>query len=340
MFHLTFSHALMLLSDILALYIGMVVFVAFIAVIQFITGKIMGYMLLVFRLPFISFVYENGRITTKISSKNICPYCAMTKIDSTKTEDLIYGFLPTVIYVVTSVTLFFLLINKVPRFIQIMLIFGIIYAAVASALTLYVVYINFFSRSEKAKIQQDIIKQRKLIQAGVRPGEMTFFTHDPEIRKYNSLDFPIYVTAANIRYNYFLDRGEYDKLAPYAQIFAMNLPVSNTLIHGYISIIYELIFFYSYIQPDPVSARKLFDRCKEQLENDMDINGRRVLAYYFFGTERSLMGAEQAAREGLACAHLYPHRGIAKLEEELLHRLLAQIENIRQNEANRPTVSP
>ncbi|MDO5718236.1 MAG: hypothetical protein Q4P34_04550 [Tissierellia bacterium] len=92
------------------------------------------------------------------------------------------------------------------------------------------------------------------------------------------------------------------------------------------SIIYEFIYYYSFIARDNFTASKFYAEIEDKIEVDHDINARRVLAYYNY---YSLLDPEKAAdyaQAGLAVADDYPISGIAKMEIEALNNLLEKIE--------------
>lgn len=95
------------------------------------------------------------------------------------------------------------------------------------------------------------------------------------------------------------------------------------------SFVYELIFYYSYIIGDKLKAAKLFSEVENSLEKDMDINGRRVLAYYYYSAHLDFEKAKYYAEQGLEVADKYPVKGNAIMEEKLLNDLLEMIKTGR-----------
>ncbi len=91
------------------------------------------------------------------------------------------------------------------------------------------------------------------------------------------------------------------------------------------SIIYELIFYYCYIIGDKLKATKFFAGIENRLEKDMDINARRILAYYYYSAHLDLDKAKYYAEQGLEVADKYPIRGIGMMEKQLLNDLLEKI---------------
>lgn len=92
------------------------------------------------------------------------------------------------------------------------------------------------------------------------------------------------------------------------------------------SIIYELIFYYCYIIGDKLKATKYFVDIENRLEKDMDINARRILAYYYYSARLDLDKAKYYAEQGLEVADKYPIKGIGIMEKQLLNDLLKKIE--------------
>ena len=57
----------------------------------------------------------------------------------------------------------------------------------------------------------------------------------------------------------------------------------------------------------------------------MDINARRILAYYYYSAHLDLDKAKYYAEQGLEVADKYPIRGIGMMEKQLLNDLLEKI---------------
>lgn len=79
----------------------------------------------------------------------------------------------------------------------------------------------------------------------------------------------------------------------------------------------ELIFYYSYLEKDLNKAERYKNQAPSMIENDMDLNGRRVYAYYLYGKEADTDKILEVIAEGLAVAQEYPMPGNIPMETKL-----------------------
>ena len=92
-----------------------------------------------------------------------------------------------------------------------------------------------------------------------------------------------------------------------------------------IGFVYEMIYFYSIVQPNLQKAEYYHSRIEEHLGNDMDCNGCRVLAAYLYGTKKGREGALKEIQRGLMVADKFRPQGQAKMEKKLLLKLRDRI---------------
>ena len=64
----------------------------------------------------------------------------------------------------------------------------------------------------------------------------------------------------------------------------------------------ELIFYYSYLEKDLSKVERYKNQAPSMIENNMDLNGRRVYAYYLYGKEAVTDKILEVIVEGLAVA--------------------------------------
>lgn len=83
----------------------------------------------------------------------------------------------------------------------------------------------------------------------------------------------------------------------------------------------ELIFYYSYLEKDLSKAERYKNQAPSMIENDMDLNGRRVYAYYLYGKEADTDKILEVIAEGLAVAQEYQMPGNIPMETKLLQYL-------------------
>ncbi len=313
--------AYFMIYGVLGIFAGFVFYSLLYAVVKLIVGILTG-------AEFVSFVFlvfyikkENGKITFKTANPQYNSVCNMKYKDmELKTEfvySLIFAAVSTVITVILAV---FTIKSGLPAFIKSMTIWMLILSAVCLAYSVYLMAnINDPAMQSMAKTKK---AQQKLLE-GARPRELSFDEPEPEVKNYKQAELIYFL----IRYWHHLDKGEYDKLAPYIKIFDLNMPPVYS--HAYTGFLYEMIFYYSYIAQDSVAAQNLVSNMNGVLEADKDTNGRRVYAYFLYYTNKGRERAYQTANDGLASVEAFRKLsgGAADMEKDLLENLLNTKEN-------------
>lgn len=94
----------------------------------------------------------------------------------------------------------------------------------------------------------------------------------------------------------------------------------------------ECVFYYCFVENFPERATYYYHHCPASIEKDMDLNGRRIYAYYLYYVKKAPEAALQAIREGLEVADAFSMKGHIPLEKELLYVLQNIITNRQANE--------
>lgn len=89
----------------------------------------------------------------------------------------------------------------------------------------------------------------------------------------------------------------------------------------------ECVFYYSFVEYIPARAEYYYQHCPALIEKDMDLNGRRIYAYYLYCVKEDPEAALQAVREGLAAVDAFSVKGHIPMEKELLYLLQDRIMN-------------
>lgn len=84
---------------------------------------------------------------------------------------------------------------------------------------------------------------------------------------------------------------------------------------------YWLIFYYSRYELNPMLATHFLNKVRNTIENDKDVNAKRVLAYYAFGIEQNFSKSRMLADEAYAVLEKFPTEGERELERKLLAEL-------------------
>lgn len=84
---------------------------------------------------------------------------------------------------------------------------------------------------------------------------------------------------------------------------------------------YWLIFYYSRFELNPPAARHFLEKIRPTIEQDKDVNGKRVLAYFAFGIEQDFPKARRLLDEAYAVLDKFSCYGERELERKLLSDL-------------------
>ena len=93
----------------------------------------------------------------------------------------------------------------------------------------------------------------------------------------------------------------------------------------------DIVFFHSYIEKNKDEARKYYSVAADEFEKDMDVNGRRILAYYQYyiqeRVELALETLEQAKDELVHADREKFFDASLKMEKQLIDKLYLEIIN-------------
>ncbi len=176
--------------------------------------------------------------------------------------------------------------------------------------------VGLYRSNEPGSIKKVQSLQGELIR-GIRPRDL------PET-EYEDLKDVFTVMLDLFYYYQALDRG--DIVRTMEQMRRIESEYTKYANIQTMTIVYELIYYYSRIVRNPFEATRLFHSVESSLMNDRDINGRRVLAYYQFDVLIDPEKALRSIREGLEVEGAYPIRGLAQMEVDLLSALQREIE--------------
>lgn len=159
------------------------------------------------------------------------------------------------------------------------------------------------------KLQQDLIM-------GIRPSELPYY----EVKHEDNV-FAIMINL--FMYYKGLDSGDKTLMEERIEMIEHKYHMLENIQKD--SFIYELIYYNCCVRDDKLKATKLFSEIESRLEKDMDINARRILAYYNYSAKLDIDIAVSYAKQGLELKDKYPIKGIAIMEEKLIMDLLEAI---------------
>lgn len=296
-------------------------------------GKIFGYSLITYRIGFLSWSNENGRMKFSIiKNKGYSGLCAMLppKNEPTKYESLLYyagGILLNIFSGILLLVLPIILSELSDPTKWFFLTTGGIAVALGTINLLPFTSNNY---PTDGKIIWSIVLDRpfakKLIQinmmtselaAGVRPRDIDLpsFENDDSLQGYDMLV---------LMYKYYraLDSSNAEEMLSYISIIESNIEKFPQ--HALPSVYYELCYVSS-ITKNTRRAKEYYKKAGQILQKDKDINGLRVKAYYEFFINDNYDIALGLCEEALMVAEKYPIKGQGLMEEALIMALKAQI---------------
>ncbi len=183
------------------------------------------------------------------------------------------------------------------------------------------IIIKLKGNSEKAvAFRESIIVRNKWMQ-GVRPRD-TEVEYNEE--KVYSSQANIYLFYVQNLYYHLLDKGDFyyiERLLPYFQKKTEYFAPANVIYY------FELLYYYSIMSAMGnkncnYNAYELYSRCQQSLENDKDVNARRVLSAFKLYVANEPELALKLATEGLENADDFNCSGLVAMEKELLENII------------------
>lgn len=322
------------LQAVLFVYIGFFITINVHEFGHFIFGKLLGYRLISYRIGFLAWNYENGRMRMSIiKNKGYSGLCAMLPPDGVFQGYRTYpyyagGILFNVLLGVGLLTL--LRILDLPAALA-------LFAAITAGISLLLGLTNFIpffagNNPTDGKILWSLILKKSFarqlivvnrisaeLAAGIRP-------RDIEMDIVSNMENPQTFDCMLMLYAYFkaLDNGNREELYRYADWLEENQDFFPSPILP--PLYYELCYA-ACIAGNADGAKAYYQKGGKILLNDKDINGQRVKAYYAFHIDGDEKKALVYCENGLSVADSFPIKGQGKMEYELIQRLQNTIIN-------------
>lgn len=151
-------------------------------------------------------------------------------------------------------------------------------------------------------------------------------THPAQLEDWLSEEVELSGTALAEKYRYVqfqyfcaLEKGDEERVSQLIHKMEKALPQNVPTFLG--GVCGELIFYYSYLEKDRKKVERYKNQAPAMIENDMDVNGRRVYAYYLYGKEADTDKIAEVIEEGLAVAQEFSMPGNIPMETKLLQHL-------------------
>lgn len=320
---------------IVTVIVGVIFYYLIVSLVNILSGKLLGGKLLEYKFYFVRFSVVSGKREIARQKFSFCPNSVMDYGDKYGMDiKLKQNFLNAIFlsifaivfsffgYGVTDVTsLGYKVFNS---FVQ--------FSIVAALITIFL-SIHYFILSKSNTIKGFVFRNNFLVmdqfRRGVLPKDVEVLNSDI------SRTLTLKSESANIyvlwQFYHFLDKGYVQELYKAIPLFKSKTKVYNPMSMPYF---YDYIFLLS-ITPDNqahAQAMQLFKSIQTSIIKDMDVNGRRVLAYYQYYVMKDVQGAYITAQQGLDTADKYYISGIGKMEKKLLLDLLRVMDEQKNNQ--------
>lgn len=294
---------------------------------HFLFGKIFGYKLLSYRIGYLAWNYENGKMKFSfIKNKGYSGLCAM--LPPTKElpiyKHILYYSGGIILNVITGIIciLIGLLAFSSTFYQSVFILMGSI--AVLLGLTNFIPFISGNNPTDgkiiwglllKKPFVNQLVELNKLmaqVSAGTRPKDLQL--NNPNTENPNVYDL------MTIVYMYYkaLDKDELAEMTTYSKLletYIDQFPPQNLP-----GIYYELCFMGS-IMGDIDKAKKYYEKASKILLKDKDVNGQRVKAYYEYYVKKNKSKTIEFCDQALQVVHKFPIKGLAIMEEKLVRKL-------------------
>jgi hypothetical protein len=296
---------------------------------HFIFGKIHGYSLVSYRISFLTWSNENGKMKfSVINNKGYSGLCAMLPPEKELAgykNALFYG--GGIIFNIISGMIFLILPFMLSSFSDTVRLFFLITGGIALLLGV-VNFIPFISGNNPTdgKILWSLILKKpfakKLIElnkmasqlaSGLRP-------RDIQINCIENIDNLQVYDILTVLYSYFkaLDSKDLKNMLHYADVLEKNI---DSFPSPALPALYYELCFIGCITKDVYRAEKYFNKGGKILQNDKDINGLRVKAYYEYHINKNKELALAYCKGGLGVADKFPIKGQGLMESDLIKDL-------------------
>jgi hypothetical protein len=296
---------------------------------HFLFGKMFKYKLYAYKIGFLTWKKENGKIRFSIEkNKGYSGYAGMLPPDKIPSK--------------TKLILFYaggIILNVITGFIALYfnVKYGINYLASFWILSFILAFFNLlpmksagnpldgkliwtlFLGKENAEVLMNINIISAQLTRGIRPKEV-------ELLKTNIDKNLTSDEISLILYTYFyaLDSQDYDNLEKYAKRLEEVLYNCPTILLP--PLCYELCFYYC-VNNNIDKSKEYYKKIEKQIEKDEDSNGCRVKAYYNYYIKNNLDKAKEYCEKGMLNIKKFPIRGQAKMEVELINTLKEKLFN-------------
>lgn len=260
---------------------------------------------------------EQGKLSFKITKAKALVYCTIKESVSIIKRGAFY-LAPHIVCLI-GITVFVLNINVGSAFSDYaFMVFVAGLLAVVSEIINFVRLVKaFLATRPSAKVEKFNRDMLLEINQGVRPRDFKIVDFKPYTS--DGLDAS-YLAYLYLKFCYYLENQNFVDLKPIINAFVNNMPKEFTEVYTLQA--YSLLFYYSYIDLNPVLANNYYYYVENQILKDSDANSFRVYAYYLYFVKNDKQKAYDTAMDGLKLCDKMPDKGFSFMERDLLEHLI------------------
>ncbi|MBU5595129.1 hypothetical protein KQI76_08120 [Amphibacillus sp. MSJ-3] len=299
---------------------------------HYLFGKLLGYQLLMYRIGFLSFTYENGKMKFElIKNKGYSGLCAMVPPKGSDFRDkkhiLYYGG-GIIFNILSGLLILFALPFATNLYTK-----SFIYLFSLSSLLLGLINLIPFKTAgnqlSDGKIIFSMIKIEQTVPSML--ATMNLYTQLAGGIRPKKLNFNLdYLTDTSdpslllLQYYQALDREDNDQIAQFANKLIQGIDDFSTII---LPGIYNELITAGVLLNKPEWVTKYYALNEKTLTRDHDLNGERVKAHYYWYLG-DFDQAKKHIKQAKAVANKFPIRGQISMEQLLIANLEKRLEQV------------
>ncbi|MBQ3666255.1 MAG: hypothetical protein II919_09160 [Lachnospiraceae bacterium] len=285
---------IMLLVSVFILMAVYVVYMLIMSLWTIVVGLCLGFQFLQFTFIGMSIKNDAGKLSFLVAPARLTAETLIVKNDENGRDIIRLNVIETVLTIITSILTAFIMYKKYGMNNYIKSMFVCLFLVIV--LNVYVVY-TMLKEAFGTGVHHDLWEHTMIVKnrlvAGMRPADCEPMQMD------DSITTPTADRCRLYNYYYYLDTKQYDELQAYITRFINIIGDINNVAPSSVPYAYEIVYYYSVIQPNLTMAEHYYALVSAWLEKDMDLNGRRVYAAYLYGTNKPLSSVKSTISQGI-----------------------------------------
>ena len=322
-------------------FVGLYIAFFISAGIQILVGLAMGLTLFHFSVYGIEFRrsgFKDKFIRTKGRFK-ILPLVMCTKKNLTEKEDMLYIAICAFVKLILFGGMFLLYViphkKDMDYYRGVQFLCGLFTGMLIYAITYIILYVILIAKGSNNNLMKINRRAFDQLWAGASFSELDI---DPAYTEDKSITKLMRCSHLNLCCARALEQGDYNGLTNLVRKLDEILYVVNDYdrFESYTGCYYQILFYSTYINYNVQNAMKFYNIIGQRLENDMDPNGRRILAYYQYYILRQPDKAEISLRQAEDAINKMQDSFFTRAEIELEKKFIKELKfNMAYNPINR-----